>query len=88
MEAEVWIIMRRRVVLCTEGGLGVPADVIIASDGTIGGTFFPAKAYVGAWPLPAMGWGKAGEVAQQTAADLGYDVEYDAPRMEGWVMPW
>ena len=71
---EVWILHRERVVLLQES-MGVPAAAVIASDGTIGGTYFDPDTYLGPWPLPCIGWGDAWDVAQAKAAELGYRVE-------------
>jgi hypothetical protein len=76
-QADVWLIHSRKVVLVTDTG-GVPSAVITSSDGTIGGTFFPADAHVGSWELPMHGWGQAGIVAEQKARELGYAIECDA----------
>lgn len=76
MKAEAWVIHKRRVVLVQEQ-LGPPSDVIIWSDGTVGGTYFSREAFLGSYPLPASGWGEVEAVATAKARELGYAVEYD-----------
>jgi hypothetical protein len=74
VNAEVWIIHKRRVVLVTDVP-GVPVDAVVTTDGTIGGTCYPKDVFVGSYPLPAMGWGEARLVAGRKAIELGYAVE-------------
>jgi hypothetical protein len=73
-KAEVWVVHKRRVVLVQEQ-LGPPADVIVWSDGTVGGTYFSRDAFLGSFPLPDDGWGEALVVAEARARELGYTVE-------------
>jgi len=74
-KAEVWVVHKRRVVLVQEQ-LGPPADVIVWSDGTMGGTYFSREAFLGSFPLPDSGWGEALVVAKDKARELGYVVGY------------
>lgn len=74
MDTEVWIIHKRRVVLLTTRR-GVPVEVITHSDGTIGGTVFPANVHVGSFLFDEQE--RAEKVAIRTARRLGYSVEYE-----------
>lgn len=68
---DVWVMHKLRVVQVSELP-GVPEAVIVASDGTVGGTIFPRECWLG----PFTSWDKAREVAEAKAKELGYQVEY------------
>lgn len=84
VEAEVWVIERERKILVQTPPAGPPANVCVIDEKAakargyiaIGDVHFPKDALLGCWPMPEFGWGKAGEVAQQKAKELGYEIEY------------
>lgn len=81
--AEVWVIERERKIL-VQTPMGPPMGVCQVDKKkaeqrgyvAIGDLSFPQDAYLGEFALPDFGWGKAGEVAQQKAKQLGYEIEY------------
>ncbi len=82
MRAEVWVLDSECTVLCQIAGMGVPAAVVVASDGTVGGTYFAAASYLGAFEIPDFGWGKAGDVTREEATKRGYRVEFYDPYLD------
>ncbi len=74
---EVWVLKSERVLLVQPSGLGVPAAAVVASDGTIGGSYFDREC-VNTFTT----WQQAVRSAEVRAKTLGYRVEYSDPRYD------
>lgn len=88
MRAEIWIIHDERKILLTDEP-GVPTSVCgyvseAARDAamkrgyaTVSEIGFPRDVHLGPFELPEEGgWGKAREIAEGKAKELGYDLEF------------
>ncbi len=88
MDAEVWVIPPKKQVLVTELP-GPPMEICgyVSEDAqqaakergrpTISEIGFSEDLFLGAYNLPLLGgWGKAKEVAEAKAKELGYSVKY------------
>lgn len=83
-EAEIWIIKSERKILVQTPPLGPPMSVCVVDAKSsrargytaIGDIYIEPDAIGGVFPVPEFGWGKAGEVAQAKAKELGFEVEY------------
>jgi hypothetical protein len=89
MKAEVWVLPASHRILVTEYP-GPPMEIcspvseearkaIIARGWpTVSDIGFPKELFLGSFELPeGGGWGEAGKVAQEKAAELGYVVDFD-----------
>lgn len=95
-EAEIWVIKRERKILVQTPPMGPPMSCCTVDKKSsqkrgyvaIGDVYIEEGAMLGCFPVPDFGWGKAGEVAQAKAKELGFQVEYYdhfAPRYaEDW----
>lgn len=78
---QVWVLHAKRTVLVSTVP-AVPEDVVISSDGTLGGTVFDQQAQVAGGRLET-GFGIFGDIAETMARHFGYEVVYEDPYADG-----